>query len=121
MIRIHCDICGVDITEHLDRVLVGADTTRLFLDEKRVNEVNLCGCCHKQTKDNYKGGEIHYKSLASKLSGMQWLLLQLQLSGKLGMDALWAVRNGREDQACWCEFDRELNRFLDEAEKAETK
>ena len=46
-----------------------------------------------------------------KLLGMRWLLKQLQLSGK--MDALWAVRNDREDQACWHEFDRELNSFLD--------
>ena len=121
MIRFHCDCCGKDTTDDKGRVHIGADPTRLFLDGKGVSDVNLCARCYGQTKNDYDkagltNGEIHYKSQPSATtSGMQWLLRQLQLSEKI--DALWAVRNAREKQAVWCEFDQELNQFLDETEK----
>ena len=62
MIRFHCDCCGKDITDNGDRVHVGAVTTRLFLDGKGVNAVDLCARCYDQNKNNYDNGKIHYKS-----------------------------------------------------------
>lgn len=65
MITLRCDCCGKDITDDPHRVHAGAVTTRMFLDGKRVNSVDLCGNCDAQTKNNYKEGDIHYVSATS--------------------------------------------------------